>query len=342
MGVAVSTVALGAHAAHAGEAPRPVHVAVAWTRARGAEACIAPAELVAKTRARAAADTTIDLQQPGADFQVIGRIEPRDGGFRTQLVLRDAVGLRLGDRTLESTTKSCRSLDESLILALALLVEMPSVRAVAEGSAKEELDEILPPWRTDEPAVQEKPVRVTPPAPTSSPWKFEAAVGASVAAGQLPQPTIGPTLSGVLLPPHFVPVALRLTAYPLATERTPLTGEGIAVRGFSGGVDLCPFTFGHSEFEARACAGARLMALHAEPLGPRSTAADQTFLDLPLRAELRARTGSVLPYAALEAHLAPAAGAFVYRDPQGLEQTAFRVPWITVGLEFGLIWRAIP
>lgn len=295
-----------------------------------------------KTRARAAADTTLDLEQHGADFQVVARIEARDGGFRTELTLRDAIGRRLGDRVFESTTKSCRTLDESLILALALLVEMPSVRAVAEGSPKEDVEEIVPPWRTDEPATRESPVRLRISPARGAPWKLDLGFGASVSTGQLPQPTIGPTVAGVVVPPRFVPIALRLTAFPLATDQVPVTGEGIAVRAFAGGLDVCPLSFTHTALEALGCGGARLTVLHAEPLGPRSSPATQSFVDLPLRAELRARTGNVLPYAALEAHFAPAAGAFVYRDQQGQEQTAFRVPWLTVGLEFGLLWRAIP
>lgn len=343
--VAISVVgsfALGEHTAYASDAPRPVHVAVAWTRARGAEGCIAPAELVTKTRARAAADTTLDLERQGADFQVVAHIEAREGGFRTELVLRDAIGRRLGERLFDSTTKSCRTLDESLILALALLVEMPSVRAVAEGGPKEDVDEIVPPWRTEEPAVREAPVRLHIPARRAAPWKLDLGFGATVATGQLPQPTIGPTVAGIIVPPDFVPIALRVTAFPLSTERVPVTGEGISVRAFAGGIDLCPLALAHPALEARGCAGARLMVLHAEPLGPRSSAATQTLVDLPLRAELRARTGDVVPYAALEAHFAPASGSFVYRDRQGQSQTAFQVPWVTVGLEFGLFWRAIP
>lgn len=96
LGVAVSACA---QIARAEEPSCPVHVAVAWTRAPGAERCISPDDLVTRTRARAASDTLLTLDRQGADFVVVGRIEPNAGGFRTQLVLRDGVGRPLGKRT---------------------------------------------------------------------------------------------------------------------------------------------------------------------------------------------------------------------------------------------------
>ncbi len=338
MGIAGSACAGNARAE---EPPRPVHIAVVWTRLPGAETCISPDEMVMKTRARAASDTLLTLDRKGADFSIIGRIEPRGEGFRTELVLRDAVGRPLGERTFESPARSCRALDDSLILALVLLVETPWVRDAAHGKPAEELGEIAPLPRLEGRADERiAPLPLSP--PERRPWMLELGLGGSLAVGFAPTPTVGPALFGLVRPPHFVPIVLRATAYPFSVDRSTVAGEGIAVRGFVGGAEICPLGLARPGVEALVCGGAHLAVLQAEPLGPRSTAGDLFFGVLPLRGEVRARLGAVSPYAAATARFSPMSPGFVYRAPGGQDRTSFSVPWLTVELDVGFAWHALP
>jgi hypothetical protein len=331
------------HAAQAEEPPRPVHVALTWTRAPGAERCISPEELLARTRGRAASDTSLTLDARGADFLVVGRIEPRGEGFHTELVLRDGVGRRLGERTFDSAARSCRAVDESLVLALVVLMETPRVRAVARGESAEALAELVPPLRAEEPpSPRVAPVPSPPRSRAKEMLTLDLGLGASGVAGFVPAPTVGASVFGMIRPERFVPIVLRGAAYPFAVDRVTVPGEGISVRGFTGGAELCPLRIARGRGEGLGCAGAHLATLQAQPLGPRSSPGNLFFVLVPVRAEARLRLGDVSPYAAATTRFAPAAPAFTYRAPAGEEKTSFQVPWATVELELGLIWHALP
>ncbi|AKV02444.1 hypothetical protein AKJ09_09107 [Labilithrix luteola] len=339
-GVAISALA---EIAGAEEPARPVHVAVKLTRAPGADGCISPDEVVARTKERASADILLTVEQKRADFFVLGHVEPRAGGFRTELVLRDAHGRALGERTIDSPARSCRALDESLTLALVLLVETPRVRAAAQTKATEPLDELPPPLYEEAPAPRIEPLRLPPPPPhTRTPWVIDVGLGASVPIGFTPVATVGPSLFGMVHVPHFVPVAVRGAAYPLGTDRKTVPGEGISVRGVEGGVELCPLDLGRTRVNVLACAGAHYALLHAEPLGPQSRDGSLGFLVLPLRVEVRGRAGAFAPFAAVAARFAPTSPAFVYRVAGASEQPSFSVPAATAELDVGLSWRAFP
>jgi hypothetical protein len=350
---------LSARVANArGEEAAGAHVALDWTRTPGAERCISPEELLARTRPRVSS-ATLSFDQQGADFIVVGRIEPRAKGFRTELVLRDGSGRRLGERTFESPARSCRALDESLVLAITMLVDTPSVRGRMHGEPGERGEhvgsggELPPPDRLETPpqppiaterttSPSPSPRALESPAPPKPPWGIDLGLGASATGGFTPRPTVGPTLQGMIHPPGFFPIALRGTLYPFAVDRVTVPGEGISVRGFVAGVDLCPLGLARGRLEALACAGAYLGGLHAQPLGPRSSAGDLLFPVLPLRGEVRARLHALAPYAAIATRFSPTSPDFIYRAPRGEERASFGVFWATVELELGIVWRISP
>ncbi|MDF2697030.1 MAG: hypothetical protein K0S65_5413 [Labilithrix sp.] len=310
---------------------------------------MAPEELLTKTRERASSDTLLTLDREGTDIVVVGRIEPRGEGFRTELRLRDALGRSLGERTFDSPARSCRALDESLILALVLLVETPPVRAAARGESMEVLAEAPPPLEAEEhpdvriaPQPRARARTSPPPQPRRRPWTFELGVGASAAGGFAPRPTLGPTLSATVRPPAFVPVVLRAAAYAFAVDRVTVPGEGISVRGFVGGIELCPLGLARDAIEGRLCGGAHAAGLQAHPLGPRSRPGDVFFVVLPVRAELRVRARTLEPYAAMTVRFSPMSPTFVYRVPGGGERTSFSAPWATIELDLGIAWRLLP
>ncbi|MDF2694797.1 MAG: hypothetical protein K0S65_3180 [Labilithrix sp.] len=340
-------VAARAAVAHAEEPARPVRVAFTWTRAPGAERCISPAEMLTKTSGLVSRDTVLTLDRQGADFLVVGRIEPSAEGFRTELILRSANGRPLGERTFDTPGRSCRALDESLTLALVLLVETPRVRAAARGESTEELVELAPSLRTAD-ATDPRSAPALPPSriplkPAQRAWTLELGLGASAVLGLLPKATVGSTLFATVKPPGFIPIVLRGTGYPFGVERVTVPGEGVAIRGFVGGAELCPLDFVHRRIELRACGGAHLAALHAEPLGPMSTTGDVVFVALPLRAEAHARFGAVDPYVAVAARWSPTSPGFVYHVVDELnDRVSFGVPLLTAELDVGVGWRVLP
>lgn len=319
---------------------RPVHVALAWTRSSGAEPCISPEEMVARTRERTSSDTRVTLDRAGADFLVVGRIARSGEGFRTELVLRDAVGRPLGERSFESPARSCRALDDSLTLALLLLVETPPVRAAARGEGHDEREELAPPLRTEvAPDQRVRPVRLPP---QKENWEIDLGIGASGVLGLTPEPTVGPTVFGMVRPPRFVPIVLRGALYPFGVERPTIPGEGISVLGGVAGAELCPFGWRRMATEVLGCGGAHLGVLRADPLGPRSNSGELFFVALPLRVEVRARVDALEPYAAVSGRFVPTSPTFVYRAENGEDRTSFRVPWATLELDLGLAWRVSP
>lgn len=307
-------------------------------------------------RARAS-HVVLDVGPHDADFVVRGRIEPRPGGFRTVFILQDGSGHQLGERTFDATARSCRALDESLTLALEMLVDTPRLRELAlaaRGDRTESAEHpapVQPEAKPEPPSAPHPgsgprpsprpPARPSPakPPPRNRPWEIDLGLGASASGGFAPRPTIGPTVQAMLHPPGFVPISLRGTLYPFAVDRVTVPGEGIAVRGFVAGLDLCPLALARGRFTGLACAGVDLAGIHAEPLGPRSNAGDLLFPLLPLRAEMRAHVGGLTPYAAFTMRFSPTSPEFIHEAPTGEDRVSFREPRATVALELGFVWR---
>jgi len=323
--------------------PRLVQVAIEWTRSPGAEECISTDELLSRTRARAPSDIRLTLDRVDADFLIVGRVESDAGSFRTALELRDAGGRSLGKRTFVSMARSCSEIEPALIFALVLLVETPLVREAKHERPTEELIELAPPLLSPAPGVPIAPLRLTQRSTERRPpWTVDVGLGLSAAVGLAPRPTIGPDLSLMVRPPSFVPVVLRGAGYPFGVDRPTVEGEGITVRGFVGGLELCPLDRAGGVIDVRACGGAHLAFLHAAPRGPLSRRADLPFLVLPLRAELRARTGPVMPYLAITGRFAPSPPSLLYRAPGRELRTSYEVPWAMLELDLGVQWSVLP
>lgn len=122
---------------------------IAWTRAPGAEPCIDEATLRAEVEARLSRSVFVEE----AVLHIEGEIAPRPSGFTAHIVL-SASGEVLGERTIESRRRACRALDDSLVLMIALLVEvgeeaievtLPSVGPEPEPTRPEAALPVLPP-----------------------------------------------------------------------------------------------------------------------------------------------------------------------------------------------------
>lgn len=320
-------------------------MAVGWDRAPGAESCISPDELVDRTRARAPADALITRDRIGADFVVIGHIAPHGSGVRATLTLRDAHGEPLGERSLDSRAPSCRAIDESLVLALLLLLEMSRVRAPPPKATETEPELLLPPLQEETlPQQRIRPIEL-PPAP-SRPWRLHLGAGAVMGFGVAPKVAAGATFFGALTPPGLFPFVVQATVYPFGQDVPTAPGQGISIRRFEAGAGACPLGLVRGRFDGLLCGGARGALLVSEPLsGPlaeSSSAAAVFALVLPFRAEMRAHFDhGVTLYAAASALLQPLSSRLVY-SVNGEKRTAFAVPHVAAELEIGFVLPALP
>src|SRR5690349_20530 len=112
--VALWLTTAGVHAQAAG-----LPVALHWTRAPGAEACIGPTELAQRIEARLG--RAVFEPAGTAEFALEGHIQPSaNGGYEVLLALNDAKGQQLGVRELSSQVSDCRQLDDAVTLVIAV------------------------------------------------------------------------------------------------------------------------------------------------------------------------------------------------------------------------------
>ena len=129
----------------AGQPPQP---GLNWVRLPGAEACISAHELAVAVEER--------LERPifGApatgEIFVDGVVEPSPeapGGFVARIWVNDATGRMLGQRELASAEPNCRSLDEALILVIAVTLypqsELMTVGVPLDRAVSEQLDALF-------------------------------------------------------------------------------------------------------------------------------------------------------------------------------------------------------
>lgn len=111
-----------------------------WARGEGAESCIDGARVTAAVEARLGRSVFV---ASGAERIVEGMLLKEKGGWRAVISLVGRDGLTLGTREHQSSSSPCASLDDGVILIIALLID-------AEAPAKE-------------------PALNTPPAPDAGP-----------------------------------------------------------------------------------------------------------------------------------------------------------------------------
>lgn len=188
-----------------------------WSRAPGAETCIEAVALAAAVEARLAREVFTE----GSTLVIEGEVGPSATGYVVQLMLRSGAEV-VGERTLESRRPRCSGLDDSLVLMVALLVEV--------GEQAIEVTLPAPPVDDDAPAPDSSPpaaapVDDTPPAPPPSWARLAMTLGARGAIDALPGPAVG--VQGAIELGR--PVALRVAGAYLP-EVSVEAGAGRAAR----------------------------------------------------------------------------------------------------------------
>lgn len=185
------------------EAQEKVVARLDWLRAPGGSSCIDGPTLRQAVEQRYA--RTIFRSDATVDIVVVGKIGPAPRGSRDRwlatLSLSTPDGAPLGTRKLTTGAKECSALDDSLALALGLMLDM------SQTEVSEAREPRVEPVATDRRAAarhQTPPIRI--PDDTLAPrqpWHFEPSVALVAGAGLAPGFEWGGRAGLTLTPPRF-------------------------------------------------------------------------------------------------------------------------------------------
>jgi hypothetical protein len=189
----------------------------------------------------------------GRDAFAVGRVDLvlavnlerlPDRTWRAVLELRDPSGTALGARELVSSTELCASLDEPLVLAVALMVDSEAEPAP------------ISPVAEPEPEPEPEPPAAPPPRRAPPAWRWAVDVDASVAveAGLLPAARPGLELGLELEAASWL--SARVSGFAFLPAASELPGNAEVGIWLAGGVlALCPGIRAGRGFRAALCAG---------------------------------------------------------------------------------------
>jgi hypothetical protein len=182
--------------------------------------------------------------------------------IEARIELGNTDGTPRGSRTL-ATSGHCSSLDDSLALSVALLVDEPPdpEPPPAEPSA--------PTVGAPKPAAPSTPRVITIPpevAAPREPWHVRVGASAKGAWGILPDVRGAFAVHLTLVPSGFWPIQLQGEAFwPADAKRDE--SSGARFRLFRAGLSLCPELLAEPVFAAAVCGGQRLSWLTIEGYG---------------------------------------------------------------------------
>jgi hypothetical protein len=293
-------------------------------RAEGAEECIEAAALEQAVQSRLG--RTVFVQRSQADVVVSGRLRRAAGGWSAELVLHSQGGKPLGTRVLNTQAAHCSSLDDSLALALALMLDVPRDELGLRSSAAAEPQ--APPTTPVE-LPRDTPAR-------REPWHGELSALGVAGLGVLPGLALGVRLSVGVEPPRFWPVELDGTWWP-ARDATDGDG-GVELALMAVGLFVCPLDLEAGSFGLSGCVGQQVGRLGASGYGFDQNRQRSTLAFAPAlrtRASLRV-AGPLRLRAGLGVELSVVRKRFVYERPDGTRSGLFRVAPAAGVAELGL------
>ncbi|MCW5832425.1 MAG: hypothetical protein KIS78_08305 [Labilithrix sp.] len=258
--LALATCFGGALVAGGARAETPVTSALSWVRLPGAESCITTPELgerVEKHLGRPA------LMSPSvADVSIEGRVARTEaGGTRYKAIVggtrRD--GRSIGTREITSSTSDCRSLDDGLVLVIALMID-PNAHTPARpepapppASPSVVTREIV----RERVIVRELDLERSP--PRASPWLVQGALTGAASIARLPGVAPAAGLALRAGPSRLVAFELSLGAVP--SQTLSVGSRAVDYTLLEGGLAICPTAGLGARVEVGGCAGVRLGAI---------------------------------------------------------------------------------
>ncbi|MDF3070376.1 MAG: hypothetical protein K0R38_5977, partial [Polyangiaceae bacterium] len=254
---------------HAMLAEASLLVALTVQHGRGAEACLPQPKLQQNVEKRLRRRVFTEPTRAQLRFSVT--YEARGKETQARIDVSDADGTLRGTRTLV-TSGHCSSLDDSLALSVALLVDEPP-----ESEPAPELAPDPAPATSSgapQPQPQPQPQRPTPraitiPAEVAAPREpWHVAVGASFqgAWGLVPGVVPGFSLYARILPRQVVPIMLSGEAFARSTAERD-EGSGARFRLLRVGLSLCPWLWRDPERSVSWCFGQKIGWLRADGFG---------------------------------------------------------------------------
>src|SRR5580692_3933573 len=115
--------------------PGPRSSSLSWVRLAGAEACVGLRDVARAVEKRLG--RPVFVAPTRADVAVEGRIERArpSGGWRAVITVSDERGAVRGTRELRTDAADCRALDDSIALALALMIDPDASLSAQPASA---------------------------------------------------------------------------------------------------------------------------------------------------------------------------------------------------------------
>jgi hypothetical protein len=231
-------------------------------RGSGAEACLDRAQLERKVERRL--KRRVFVAEAEANLRVRVAFAARGDQVEARIELSSIDGTSRGTRSLVAAGH-CSTLDDSLALSVALLVDEPPdpvepTPASPPGSAAAPAQKSAPP----------SPVRViTIPAEVGAPrepWHLGFGAAGKGAWGNLPGVRPAAVLSLTLTPRYFVPVRLQGEAFwPAKAERDARSGARFTL--LRAGLALCPVLWARSASAWGLCGGQQLGWLTVQGYG---------------------------------------------------------------------------
>jgi hypothetical protein len=185
---------------------------------------------------------------------VTGRVERAGSeGWRATSTLASEEGAVLGHRELQANEDSCRALDESLALAVALMIDPDALLAPDTDRPAEALTPLESP-RPERP-LPDAAQAPAPPAKMASArrWRVEAEAEATLAFGLVPGVGTGVSARLLLTPPSFWGVAVEGTFWRESDAQSSTFGSSIGLE--QAGVSVCPLDLRRKRMSLVACAG---------------------------------------------------------------------------------------
>jgi hypothetical protein len=190
------------------------------------------------------------FQEP-AELLVEVRLSGADDRWKAELVLSDAEKRELGRRELETAAKDCSSLDASLALVVALLVDSPPNPPAPVETAPEAEKSAAPP-PPPSPTKIELPKETFAP---REPWRFVPTASVGAAIDRLPGFAFGPRIGVQFLPPRFP--EFRVSVGALLPKEFTIESEEFGGRFWllDALFELCPLAHETTSVRLSGCIG---------------------------------------------------------------------------------------
>ncbi|HEX3597409.1 MAG TPA: hypothetical protein VHU80_20015 [Polyangiaceae bacterium] len=249
-----------------GTSTENVSARLIWERAPDATSCIDRRALEEAVNRRWRRQVFVE---GAADLVVEGRVgRGEHDRWSASVEMRRADGTSLGTRELVTRASDCGALNDSVALALGIMLDVSRKRIAEERATRREGVREAP---GDE-LVQGAPIAV--PEPARAPWHLESFAALEGFAGILPHFDAGGRFGVAAVPPERFRLEVSASVY--AVDDVSPARPGARFRAWAAELGGYPVDFTGGQFRADLGVGVRVIAVHAAGVGLDQNAAADT------------------------------------------------------------------